>query len=42
MQGFLFSKPVMPEQMADLLRPPLQLAPPLAPAALIDLEQPVG
>jgi EAL domain-containing protein (putative c-di-GMP-specific phosphodiesterase class I) len=42
MQGFLFSKPVMPEQMADLLRPSLPLSPPLAPTACVDLEQPVG
>jgi diguanylate cyclase (GGDEF)-like protein len=32
MQGFLFSKPVPPQQLADLLRPsPLQLSPPLQP-----------
>jgi diguanylate cyclase (GGDEF)-like protein len=31
MQGYLFSKPVVPEQMAELLRPSLDVAPPLAP-----------
>jgi EAL domain-containing protein (putative c-di-GMP-specific phosphodiesterase class I) len=41
MQGFLFSKPVMPEQLADLLRPSLHLSPPLQPAAGIDSRQPV-
>jgi diguanylate cyclase (GGDEF)-like protein len=33
MQGFLFSKAVIPEQIADLLRPSLDVSPPLAPAA---------
>jgi EAL domain len=33
MQGFLFSKAVLPEQIADLLRPSLHVSPPLAPAA---------
>jgi diguanylate cyclase (GGDEF)-like protein len=34
MQGFLFSKPVPPEQLADLLRcAPLVISPPLQPAA---------
>jgi diguanylate cyclase (GGDEF)-like protein len=34
MQGFLFSKPVPPQQMADLLRSaPLLISPPLQPAA---------
>jgi predicted signal transduction protein with EAL and GGDEF domain len=34
MQGFLFSKPVPPQQMADLLRSaPLLTSPPLQPAA---------
>jgi EAL domain-containing protein (putative c-di-GMP-specific phosphodiesterase class I) len=33
MQGYLFSKPVSPEQLADLLRPaPLLVSPPLQPA----------
>jgi predicted signal transduction protein with EAL and GGDEF domain len=33
MQGFLFSRPVPPEQLADLLRSaPLLAAPPLQPA----------
>jgi EAL domain-containing protein (putative c-di-GMP-specific phosphodiesterase class I) len=31
MQGYLFSRPVVPEQMAELLRPSLDVAPPLAP-----------
>src|SRR5674476_947373 len=31
MQGFLFSKPVPPEQMSDLLRPWLHISPPLQP-----------
>jgi EAL domain-containing protein (putative c-di-GMP-specific phosphodiesterase class I) len=32
MQGFLFSKPVPPQQLADLLRPaPLLASPPLQP-----------
>jgi diguanylate cyclase (GGDEF)-like protein len=33
MQGFLFSKPVPPEQMSHLLRPWLQVSPDLQPAA---------
>jgi diguanylate cyclase (GGDEF)-like protein len=33
MQGFLFSKAVIPEQITDLLRPSLHVSPPLAPAA---------
>ena len=34
MQGYLFSRPVPPEQLADLLRPaPLLVSPPLQPAA---------
>ena len=33
MQGFLFSKPLIPEQFADLLRSSLHLSPPLAPAS---------
>jgi diguanylate cyclase (GGDEF)-like protein len=37
MQGFLFSKPVPAEQMAELLRPaPLLISPPLQPAARIN------
>jgi diguanylate cyclase (GGDEF)-like protein len=42
MQGFLFSKPLSPEAMADLLRPaPLLLSPPLQPVTDDDLEPPV-
>ena len=34
MQGYLFSKPVPPQQLADLLRSaPLMVSPPLQPAA---------
>ncbi len=33
MQGFLFSEPVPPQQLADLLRQPLQGSPPLQPEA---------
>jgi len=34
MQGYLFSKPVPSEQLADLLRsPPVLISPPLQPAA---------
>jgi predicted signal transduction protein with EAL and GGDEF domain len=34
MQGYLFSRPVAPEQLAELLRPaPLLVSPPLQPAA---------
>jgi EAL domain-containing protein (putative c-di-GMP-specific phosphodiesterase class I) len=41
MQGFLFSKPVPPEQLADLLRSaPRLLSPPLQPAVEDDLETP--
>jgi diguanylate cyclase (GGDEF)-like protein len=41
MQGFLFSRPVPPEQLADLLRPvSLLLSPPLQPAAADALGQP--
>jgi EAL domain-containing protein (putative c-di-GMP-specific phosphodiesterase class I) len=42
MQGFLFSKPVPPEQLADMLRPapPLLLSPPLQPAPGDELEIP--
>jgi EAL domain-containing protein (putative c-di-GMP-specific phosphodiesterase class I) len=37
MQGFLFSKPLPPEQLADLLRPtPLLISPPLQPARFTD------
>jgi diguanylate cyclase (GGDEF)-like protein len=40
MQGFLFSKPVPPEQLADLLRrEPLVISPPLQPAAGAASEQ---
>jgi EAL domain-containing protein (putative c-di-GMP-specific phosphodiesterase class I) len=41
MQGFLLSKPVVPEQLAELLRP-LHLSPPLQPASSADSEAPVG
>jgi EAL domain-containing protein (putative c-di-GMP-specific phosphodiesterase class I) len=34
MQGFLFSKPVPPDQMADLLGADLHVSPPLQPEAL--------
>jgi EAL domain-containing protein (putative c-di-GMP-specific phosphodiesterase class I) len=41
MQGFLFSRPIRPEQLADLLRPaPLLLSPPLQPATDQELETP--
>jgi EAL domain-containing protein (putative c-di-GMP-specific phosphodiesterase class I) len=40
MQGFLFSKPVEPERLADLLRPSLRISPPLQPTVLIDPEGP--
>jgi diguanylate cyclase (GGDEF)-like protein len=40
-QGFLFSKPVLPEQLADLLRPSLLISPPLQPAADASAGQPV-
>jgi EAL domain-containing protein (putative c-di-GMP-specific phosphodiesterase class I) len=33
MQGYLFSRPVVPERMAELLQPPPEVAPPLAPEA---------
>jgi EAL domain-containing protein (putative c-di-GMP-specific phosphodiesterase class I) len=39
MQGFLFSKPLADERLADLLRPaPMLLSPPLQPATGDDLE----
>jgi diguanylate cyclase (GGDEF)-like protein len=41
MQGFLLSKPVVPEQLAELLRP-LHLSPPLQPASSAGSEMPVG
>jgi diguanylate cyclase (GGDEF)-like protein len=41
MQGFLFSKPVMPEQLADLLRPSLDRSPPLQPTAGVDSKPPI-
>jgi hypothetical protein len=41
MQGFLLSQPVLPEQLAELLRP-LHLSPPLQPAPGADAELPVG
>jgi len=41
MQGFLLSQPVLPERMAELLRP-LHLSPPLQPASNADSELPVG
>ena len=31
MQGYLFSKPVQPDQMAEMLKPSLHVAPPLQP-----------
>jgi predicted signal transduction protein with EAL and GGDEF domain len=38
MQGYLFSKPGSPEQLADLLRSaPLLISPPLQPAACASL-----
>jgi diguanylate cyclase (GGDEF)-like protein len=41
MQGFLFSRPLPSDQMADLLRPaPQMVAPPLQPVAGADLKQP--
>jgi predicted signal transduction protein with EAL and GGDEF domain len=41
MQGFLFSRPLPPEGLADLLRPPPQLAsPPLQPATADDIGMP--
>jgi EAL domain-containing protein (putative c-di-GMP-specific phosphodiesterase class I) len=41
MQGFLFSRPIRAEQLADLLRPaPLLLSPPLQPAAGGEIEKP--
>jgi EAL domain-containing protein (putative c-di-GMP-specific phosphodiesterase class I) len=40
MQGFLFSRPLPPDQLADLLRPePRLVSPPLQPAAAGDLDQ---
>jgi EAL domain-containing protein (putative c-di-GMP-specific phosphodiesterase class I) len=41
MQGFLLSKPVVSEQLAELLRP-LHFSPPLQPASSADSEVPVG
>jgi EAL domain-containing protein (putative c-di-GMP-specific phosphodiesterase class I) len=41
MQGFLFSRPLPSDQMADLLRPaPQMVAPPLQPATGGDLDRP--
>jgi EAL domain-containing protein (putative c-di-GMP-specific phosphodiesterase class I) len=40
MQGYLFSKPVQPEQMAEMLKPALHAAPPLQPDAESDVELP--
>ena len=41
MQGFLFSKPLPPAQLANLLRSaPLLLSPPLQPAAGDAIEKP--
>jgi hypothetical protein len=43
MQGYLFSKPVPPEQLADLLRSaPLLISPPLQPAACASPDNPVS
>ena len=42
MQGFLFSKPVAAEQLADLLRPELPISPPLVPAASANPETLAG
>jgi EAL domain-containing protein (putative c-di-GMP-specific phosphodiesterase class I) len=40
MQGFLFSRPLPPDQLADLLRPtPRLVSPPLQPAAGSDSDQ---
>jgi len=40
MQGFLFSKPLPPQQLAELLRPmALVVAPPLQPAAIVAPEK---
>jgi EAL domain-containing protein (putative c-di-GMP-specific phosphodiesterase class I) len=42
MQGYLFSKPVPPEQLADLLRSaPLMISPPLQPAASASAGNPI-
>jgi predicted signal transduction protein with EAL and GGDEF domain len=41
MQGYLLSKPILPDQMALLLRP-LHLSPPLQPASDADSEPPVA
>jgi diguanylate cyclase (GGDEF)-like protein len=41
MQGFLLSKPLVPAQLAELLRP-LHLSPPLQPASGADAELPIG
>jgi diguanylate cyclase (GGDEF)-like protein len=41
MQGFLFSRPLPPDQLADLLRPaPRLVSPPLQPAAALDQSSP--
>ena len=40
MQGFLFSRPIRPEQLAELLKPALLLSPPLQPATDQALETP--
>ena len=43
MQGFLFSKPVLPEQLADLLRSvPLRISPSLQPVLGADSERRLG
>src|SRR3954454_21032727 len=42
MQGFLFSRPVAPEQMANLLRPSLRVSPPLQPAVPAEADGPAG
>jgi diguanylate cyclase (GGDEF)-like protein len=43
MQGYLFSKPVPPEQLADLLRPaPVTVSPPLQPAGDAAPESPAS
>ena len=41
MQGFLFSKPLLPEQMALMLRPNFLAAPPLAPMSFETSDAPV-
>jgi hypothetical protein len=43
MQGFLFSKPLPPQQLAELLQSaPLLVAPPLQPESGIRSEEPAG